>query len=152
MPSLHILSVTPVYEVTTSSPLVTINHLTNQRPRDDTESRGGTSQQEGVTEVTIVNPEVPCHNTHSLNLTTARRQPSSTRSSEDTSEEPSTIQCVQGNLRRSHQSQVNLFLDILNKNVYKNGIDVIFITEPYTISKVNSLTDVPDNVFNIFAQ
>ena len=128
------------------------NLLTNQRPRDDTVSGGDTNQQEGVTEVTKVNPEVSSHNTHSLNQTTARRQPSSTRMSADTSEEPSTIQCVQGNLRHSHQSQVNIFLDILNKNVYKNGIDVIFVTEPYTVSKDNSLTDVPDDVFNIFAQ
>ena len=79
-------------------------------------------------------------------------KPNFTRTSVDTSEEPSTIQCVQGNLRHSHQSQVNLFLDILNKNVYKNGIDVIFVTEPYTVSKVNALMDVPDNVFNVFAQ
>ena len=78
--------------------------------------------------------------------------PNFTCTSVDTSEEPSTIQCVQGNLRRSHQSQVNLFLDILNKNVYKNGIDVIFVTGPYTVSKVNALTDVPDDVFNVFAQ
>ena len=47
---------------------------------------------------------------------------------------------------------MNLFLDILNKNVYKNGIDVIFVTEPFTVSKENSLTDVPDGVFNVFAQ
>ena len=79
-------------------------------------------------------------------------KPNFTRTSADTSEVPSTIQCVQGNLRRSHQSQVNLFLDILNKNVYKNGIDVIFVTEPYTVSKANALLDVPDDVFNVFAE
>ena len=61
-------------------------------------------------------------------------KPNFTRTSADASEVPSTIQCVQGNLRCSHQSQVNLFLDILNKNVYKNGIDVIFVTEPYTVT------------------
>ena len=55
-------------------------------------------------------------------------KPTNTRMSVDTYDLPNTIQCVQGNLRRSHQAQVNLFLDILNKNVYKNGIDVIFIT------------------------
>ena len=36
--------------------------------------------------------------------------------------------------------------------MYKNGIDVIFVTEPYTVSKANSLLDVPDNVFNVFAE
>ena len=79
-------------------------------------------------------------------------KPNFTCTSVDASEVPSTIQCVQGNLRRSHQSQVNLFLDILNKNVYKNGINVIFVTEPYTVSKANALLDVPDDVFNVFAE
>ena len=59
---------------------------------------------------------------------------------------------TQGNLRRSHQAQLNLFIDIVNKNVYKNGIDVIFITEPYNVSKSNSLLDVSDDVFNVFAE
>ena len=67
-------------------------------------------------------------------------------------EEPSTVQCVQGNLRRSHQALVNLFLDLLNKRVYKNGIDVIFITEPPNMTKANALADVPDDVFNMFAE
>ena len=65
---------------------------------------------------------------------------------------PNIIQCVQGNLRRSHQAQLNLFIDIVNKRVYKNGIDIIFITEPYHVSKSNSLLDVPDDVFNVFAE
>ena len=67
-------------------------------------------------------------------------------------EELSTVQYVQGNLRRSHQALVNLFLDLLNKNVYKNGIDVIFITEPPNVTKANALADVPDDVFNVFAE
>ena len=79
-------------------------------------------------------------------------KPPNTRTSVDTYDLPNTIHCVQGNLRRSHQGQLNLFIDIVNKNVYKNGIDVIFITEPYNISKSNSLLDVPDDVFNVFAE
>ena len=71
-------------------------------------------------------------------------KPPNTRTSVDTYDLPNTINCVQGNLGRSHQAQLNLFIDIVNKNVYKNGIDVIFITEPYNVSKSNSLLDVPD--------
>ena len=67
-------------------------------------------------------------------------------------ETPNTVQCVQGNLRQSHQALVNLFLDLLNKNIYKNGIDVIFLTEPPQIIKANALADVPDDVFNVFAE
>ena len=104
-------------------------------------SRGDISQQEGVTVLTKVNPEVPCHITHSQNQTTARRQPS---------ESSNTVQCVQGNLRKSPQTLVNLFLDLLNKNIYKNGIDVIFLTKPPSITKANALTDVPGDVFNVF--
>ena len=75
-----------------------------------------------------------------------------TRTSVDTYDLPDTIQCIQGNLRRSHQAQLNLFIDIVNKRVYKDGINVIFVTEPYTVSKSNSLLDVPDDVFNVFAE
>ena len=84
-------------------------------------SEGDTCQQESVAGLTEVNPEVPRHITHPQNQTT--------------SETPSTVQCVQVNLRKSHQALVSLFLDILNKNVYKNGIDVIFITEPPNVTK-----------------
>ena len=138
-------------EVTSSLP--TINLLTNPRPKDDTKSGSDTcpsvsNHSEGVTDVTKVNPEAPRQNTPSLNLSNT----SSTLTSDDASVETNTIRCVQGNLRRSHQSQVNLFLDVLNKNVYKDGINVIFVTEPYTVSKSNSLLDVPNDVFNVFAK
>ena len=36
--------------------------------------------------------------------------------------------------------------------MYKDGINVIFVTEPYTVSKSNSLLDVPNDVFNVFAE
>ncbi len=65
---------------------------------------------------------------------------------------PDTISCIQGNLRRSQQSQLNLFIDIMNTSVYKNDTFVIFITEPYTIGGSNTLTDVPNDVFNIFSE
>ena len=75
-----------------------------------------------------------------------------TNNSANTFDLPDTIQCIQGNLRRSHQSQLNLFLDIVNKWVYKDDINVIFVTEPYTVLKSNSLLDVPNDVFNVFAE
>ena len=65
---------------------------------------------------------------------------------------PDTISCIQGNLRRSHQSQVNLFLDITNKSVYKDDTNVIFITEPYTIGSSNTLLDVPNDIYNIYSE
>ena len=100
-------------------------------------SERDTYQQVSVAGLTEVNPAAPCHNTHPQN---------------QTSETPSSVQCLQVNLRKTHQALVSLFLDILNKNVYKNGIDVIFITEPPNVTKANALTDVPDDVFNVFAE
>ena len=75
-----------------------------------------------------------------------------TQTSTNTLDLPNTIHCVQSNLRRSHQGQLNLFLDIVNKNVYKDDINVIFITEPYTIGSSNTLLDVPNDVYNIYAE
>ena len=134
----HPVCLTGAVTVTNRSPSTTISRLTTQRPKDDTVSEGDTCQQESVAGLTKVNPEVPRHNTHPQNQTT--------------SETPSTVQCVQVNLRKSQQALVSLFLGILNKNVYKNGIDVIFITEPPNVTKANTLTDVPDDVFNVFAE
>ena len=98
--------------------------------------------------MTKVNSEAPHQHTSSLNLSST----SSTPTSDDASLVTNTIRCVQSNLRRSHQAQVNLFLDVLNKNVFKHGINVIFITEPHTVTKSNSLLDVPNDVFNIFSE
>ena len=75
-----------------------------------------------------------------------------TNTSTNTLDLPNTIHCVQSNLRRTHQGQLNLFLDIVNKNVYKDDINVIFITEPYTIGSSNTLLDVPNDVYNIYSE
>ena len=111
--------------------------------KDKTLSEGDTCQQASVAGQTEVNPEVPCHTPHTPNQTTAQRQ---------TGETPNTVQCVQGNLRWSHQALVNIFLDLLNKNIYKNGSNVIFLTEPPQITKANALADVPDDIFKVFTE
>ena len=65
---------------------------------------------------------------------------------------PSNIQCLQGNMIRSKSSLLSLFIDIANKNKYQNGIDILFLMEPPHITKVNTLPDIPDNIFNCFAE
>ena len=47
---------------------------------------------------------------------------------------------------------MNLFLDLANKSVYKDDTNVIFITEPYTIGSSNTLLDVPNDIYNIYAE
>ena len=64
----------------------------------------------------------------------------------------SNIQCLQGNMRHSKASLLSLFIDIANKNKYHNGIDILFLMEPPLITKANTLSDVPDNIFNCFAE
>ena len=126
-----------MFEVSSS---LSTTSLTTPKPRDDTRSGGDTcpsvsNHSEGVTGVTKVNSEAPRQHISSST--------SSTLTSDDASLVTNTIRCVQSNLRRSHQAQVNLFLDVLNKNVFKYGTNVIFITEPHTVTKSNSLLDVP---------
>ena len=55
-------------------------------------------------------------------------------------------------MRRSKPSLLSLFIDIANKNIYPKGIDILFLTEPPCITKANKLADIPDNIFNCFAE
>ena len=66
--------------------------------------------------------------------------------------QPCNIQCLQGNMRRSKPSLLSLFGDIANKNIYPKGIDILFLTEPPRITKANKLADIPDKIFNCFAE
>ena len=65
---------------------------------------------------------------------------------------PCDIQCLQGNMRHSKPSLLSLFGDIANKNIYPKCINIIFLTEPPQITKANKLADIPDNIFNCFAE
>ena len=66
--------------------------------------------------------------------------------------QPCNIQCLQGNMRCSKPSLLSLFIDIANKNIYPKGIDILFLMEPPRITKANKLADIPDNIFNCFAE
>ena len=65
---------------------------------------------------------------------------------------PCYIQCLQGNMRRSNPSLLCLFGDIANKNIYPQGINIIFLTEPPKVATANKLSDIPGNIFNCFAE
>ena len=55
-------------------------------------------------------------------------------------------------MRRSKPSLLSLSVDIANKNIYPKGIDILFLTEPPRITKANKLADIPDDIFNCFAE
>ena len=54
-------------------------------------------------------------------------------------------------MRISKPSLLSFFGDIANKNIYPKGINIIFLTEPPKITKANKLADIPDDIFNCFA-
>ena len=61
------------------------------------------------------------------------------------------FQCLQGNMRQSKVSLHTLMVDIADKSKYPNGIDILFQTEPPNITKSNTLPDIPDDIYNCFA-
>ena len=62
------------------------------------------------------------------------------------------IQCLQVNLRRSKPALLNLILDAADKKIHSNGVNIIFITEPPTIRATNKLSNVPGDIYNVFAE
>ena len=49
-------------------------------------------------------------------------------------------------------SLLSLFGDIANKNIYPKGINILFLMESPCITKANKLANIPDNIFNCFAE
>ena len=66
--------------------------------------------------------------------------------------QPCDIQCLQGNLRRSEPAMLSLLVDVASKKIYPNGVDIIFLTEPPCVTTTNKLSNVPGNVYNVFAE
>ena len=62
------------------------------------------------------------------------------------------FQCLQGNMRCSKVSLLTLMGDIADKTKYPQGIDVLFLTEPPTVTKSNTLSDIPDDIYNCFME
>ena len=65
---------------------------------------------------------------------------------------PCHINCLQGNMRRSKPSLLNLILDSANKKIHPKGVDIMFITEPPRIMTTNKLSKVPATTYNVFAE
>ena len=65
---------------------------------------------------------------------------------------PCNIQCLQGNMRCSKPSLLSLFLDIANKKNHPKGVDILFLTEPPHITTTNKLSDIPDDIYNVFTK
>ena len=55
-------------------------------------------------------------------------------------------------MRCSKVGLLTLMGDIADKTKYPQGIDVMFLMEPPTINKSNTLLDIPDDIFNCFEE
>ena len=49
-----------------------------------------------------------------------------------------------------NQCLLSLLVDITNKNIHPKGVNILFLTEPPHVTTTNKLSDVPDDIFNIF--
>ena len=63
-----------------------------------------------------------------------------------------TCKCLQGNIRWSKVSLRTLMVDIADKTKYPKGIDILLLTKPPNITKSNTLPDIPNNIYNCFAE
>ena len=73
-------------------------------------------------------------------------------SNDDCFRQTCKFQCLQGNMRRSKVSLQTLMVYILDKTKYPNSIDILFLMEPPNIAKSNTLPDIPDYIYNCFAE
>ena len=55
-------------------------------------------------------------------------------------------------MRQSKVSMHTLMVDIAVKTKYPKGFDILFLMEPPSITKSNTLPDIPDNIYNCFAE
>ena len=55
-------------------------------------------------------------------------------------------------MRLSKVSLHTLMVDIADKTKYPKGFDILFLIEPPKITKSNTLPDIPDDIYNCFAE
>ena len=60
--------------------------------------------------------------------------------------------CLQGNMMRSITSQLSLVRDIADKKKYPGGIDILFLTEPPLVIKINTIQGIPDDIFTCYGE
>ena len=65
---------------------------------------------------------------------------------------PCGLTCLQGNMRRSKPSLLTLLVDAANKTTHPNGVEIFLITEPPTVCTTNKLSNVPNDIYNVFTE
>ena len=62
------------------------------------------------------------------------------------------VQCLQVNLKKMKPVLLNLFLDAADKKNNSSEVNIFLLTEPPTVRALNKLSNVPNNIYNVFAE
>ena len=62
------------------------------------------------------------------------------------------VQCLQVNLKKMKPALLNLILDAADKKINSREVNIFLLTEPPTVRALNKLLNVPNNIYNVFAE
>ena len=62
------------------------------------------------------------------------------------------VQCLQVNLKKIKPALLNLVLDAADKKIHSSEVNIFLLTEPPTVRAPNKLSNVPNYIYNVFAE
>ena len=62
------------------------------------------------------------------------------------------VQCLQVNLKKMKPALLNLILDAADKKINSREVNIFLLTEPPTVRALNKLLNVPNDIYNVFAE
>ena len=62
------------------------------------------------------------------------------------------VQCLQVNLKKIKPALLNLILDAADKKIHSSEVNIFLLTEPPTVRAPNKLLNVPNDIYNVFAE
>ena len=62
------------------------------------------------------------------------------------------VQCLQVNLKKIKPALLNLILDAADKKIHSSEVNIFLLTEPPTVRALNKLLNVPNDIYNVFAE
>ena len=62
------------------------------------------------------------------------------------------VQCLQVNLKKMKPALLNLILDAADKKNNSREVNIFLLTEPPTVRALNKLLNVPNDIYNVFAE
>ena len=62
------------------------------------------------------------------------------------------VQCLQVNLKQIKPALLNLILDAADKKIHSSEVNIFLLTEPPTVRATNKSSNVPGDIYNVFAE